>query len=227
MSAADQARIVVLDRIRAALGAASLDRARRAAVMRRLERHPRGTIPARAKGSGEVRVALLTDKLTKQGAHVSRVATPREAVGAIASYLGTCNLPPELRLGADPILAALPWREAWDIQRSSGRAQPTDLASLSRAVVAAAETGTLFLVSGPDNPTTLNFLPEAHTILIAASDIVGCYEEAWDRIRALYREGYLPRTVNLISGPSRPADIVQTIVRGAHGPSRLHVLVLG
>ena len=98
---------------------------------------------------------------------------------------------------------------------------------MSRAVVAAAETGTLFLVSGTDNPTTLNFLPEAHTILIAASEIVGSYEEAWDRLRAIYGQGTLPRTVNLISGPSRTADIEQTIVRGAHGPSRLLVLILG
>jgi L-lactate dehydrogenase complex protein LldG len=227
MSAADDARTTVLDRIRAALGVASLDRARRAAVTRRLERHPRGTIPSRARLSGEERVALLTDMLIKQGADVSRVATPREAVGAIASYLGTCNLPPQIRVGTDRALAALPWREAWDIERLTGRAQPTDRASLSRAVVAAAETGTLFLASGPDNPTTLNFLPEAHTILIAAADIVGSYEEAWDRLRGVYRERYLPRTVNLISGPSRTADIEQTIVRGAHGPGRLLVLILG
>ncbi|MEX1061129.1 MAG: lactate utilization protein [Methyloceanibacter sp.] len=227
MSAPEEARATVLDRIRTALGVASLDRARRTAVARRLERHPRGTIPSRATRRGEERVALLTDMLTKQGADVSRVPTQKEAVGAIASYLGTCNLPPRLRMGADPVLTALPWREAWDIERSFGRAEPGDRASLSRAVVAAAETGTLFLVSGTDNPTTLNFLPEAHTILIAASDIVGSYEEAWDRLRAIYGQGTLPRTVNLISGPSRTADIEQTIVTGAHGPRRLLVLILG
>jgi L-lactate dehydrogenase complex protein LldG len=85
----------------------------------------------------------------------------------------------------------------------------------------------LFLVSGADNPTTLNFLPEAHMVLINASDILGSYEEAWDRLRAAYGEATLPRTVNMISGPSRTADIEQTIVRGAHGPRRLHVLILG
>jgi L-lactate dehydrogenase complex protein LldG len=227
MTASDQARATVMDRIRSALGVASLDRARRAAVTRRLERHPRGTIPSRAMRSGEERVALFTDMLTAQGADVRRVATPKEAVGAIASYLGTCNLPPRLRMGADPVLAALPWREAWDIERVTGPAEPSDRASLSRAAVAAAETGTLFLVSGADNPTTLNFLPEAHTVLIAASDIVGSYEEAFDRLRTIHGESYLPRTVNLISGPSRTADIEQTIVRGAHGPGRLHVLILG
>ena len=227
MSASDEARAAVMDRIRSALGVASLDRARRAAVTRRLERHPCGTIPSRATRRGEERVALFTDMLGAQGADVRRVATPREAVGAIASYLGTCNLPPRLRIGADPVLAALPWREAWDIEREFGAAQPGDRAALSRATVAAAETGTLFLVSGADNPTTLNFLPETHTVLIAAPDIVGSYEEAFDRLRTIHGEGYLPRTVNLISGPSRTADIEQTIVRGAHGPSRLHVLILG
>jgi L-lactate dehydrogenase complex protein LldG len=227
MIPADEARKAVIDRIRAALGAASLDRTRKSAVARRLERHPRGTVPSRARVSAEARVALLTEMLTKQGADVVRVRTPKEAVAAIASYLGTCNLPPRLRMGADPELAALPWREAWDIERSIGPAEPSDGASLSRAVAAAAETGTLFLASGPNNPTSLNFLPEAHAVLIAAADIVGCYEEAFDRLRAIYGEGRLPRSVNLISGPSRTADIEQTIVRGAHGPKRLLVLILG
>ena len=130
-------------------------------------------------------MALFTVMLAKQGADVRRVATPKEAVGAIASYLGTCNLPPRVRMGRDRVLAALPWREAWDIERAFGAAEPHDRASLSRAVAGAAESGTLFLLSGPDNPTSLNFLPEAHSVLIAASDIFASYEEAFDRIRAL------------------------------------------
>lgn len=227
MSRAEEARRAVFDRIRASLGVVSLDRSRRAAVARRLERHPRGTVPARVSIDREARLALFTKMLTAQGADVTQAAMAKEAVAAIASYLGTCNLPPRLRVGADRALAALPWREAWDIELAFGPAEPSDRASLSRAIVAAAETGTLFLASGPDNPTTLNFLPEAHTILVAAADVVGSYEEAWDRLRSLYGEGRLPRTVNLISGPSRTADIEQTIVRGAHGPKRLHVLVLG
>ncbi|HEX2446807.1 MAG TPA: lactate utilization protein [Methyloceanibacter sp.] len=223
----DDARTAVLGRVRAALGVASLDRARKAAVARRLERHPRGTLPARAKQGRAECIALLSEMLTAQGADVRRVLTRKDAVAAIASYLGTCNLPPRIRLGKDGQLAALPWRDAWDIERSIGPARPDDQAAVSRAVVAAAETGTLFLVSGADNPTTLNFLPEAHAILIETADIVGSYEEAWDRLRGMYGAGRLPRTVNLISGPSRTADIEQTIVRGAHGPRRLLVLMLG
>ena len=221
------ARKTVLDRIRAALGTTGADRERHAAVERRLQRHPRSTIPARTGVSHEQRIALFTEMLSRQSADVERVDTGKKAVAAIASYLGTCNLPPRLRMGKDSMLEALPWREAWDIERNFGPAEAADGATLSRAIAGAAETGTLFLVSGPDNPTSLNFLPEAHTVLIAASDIVGSYEEAWDRLRALYGESRLPRTVNLISGPSRTADIEQTIVRGAHGPRRLQVLILG
>ena len=130
-------------------------------------------------------------------------------------------------MGADPQLAALPWDATPEVERVFGPVSGEDRASLSRAVIAAAETGTLVLVSGADNPTTLSFLPEVHFILISASDIVGSYEEAFDRLRAIYGEGELPRTVNFISGPSRTADIEQTIVRGAHGPKRLHVLIVG
>ena len=227
MSGSEDARSIVLTRIRGALGITKLDRARRAAVIRRLERHPHSTIPAQALLSPAGCVLQLAEMLTKQAAEVARVATPEDAVHAIASYLSSNNLPPRLRIGADLRLAALPWKAAWDISRVYGRAEPSDKACLSRAIVAAAETGTLFLVSGADNPTTLNFLPEFHMVLVKASDIVGSYEEAWDRLRKIYGERTLPRTVNMISGPSRTADIEQTIVRGAHGPRRLYVLIQG
>jgi L-lactate dehydrogenase complex protein LldG len=227
MSASEDARSIVLTRIRGALGITKLDRARRAAVARRLERHPRSTIPAQALLSPAGCVSQLAEMLTKQAAEVVRAATPEDVVHAIASYLSSNNLPARLRIGADLRLAGLPWKAAWDISRGYGRAEPSDKACLSRAIVAAAETGTLFLTSGPDNPTTLNFLPEFHMVLVKASDIVGSYEEAWDRLRKIYGERTLPRTVNLISGPSRTADIEQTIVRGAHGPRRLYVLIHG
>ena len=221
------ARASIFARIRRALDVDPEDIAGHKAVAERLRRHPKGTIPLRARCHGEQAIAQFAAHIEKQGADLSRVATPKKAVGAIGSYLGSNNLPPRVRMGADAVLASLPWKEAWDIERCFGPADPSDKASLSRAVVGAAETGTLFLISGKDNPTTLAFLPETQMVLISASDIVGSYEEAWDRLRAVYGAGALPRSVNLIGGPSRTADIEQTIVRGAHGPRRLHVLILG
>jgi L-lactate dehydrogenase complex protein LldG len=224
---AGDARSRIFARIRAALDVDPEDTAGHKVVADRLRRHPKGTIPLRARIHGEQAVTQFATLIEKQGADVSRVATPKQVLSAIGSYLGANNLPPRLCMGADPILAALPWKEAWDIQRSFGPAEPSDKASLSRAVTAAVETGTLFLVSGKDNPTSLAFLPETHMVLIRATDVVGSYEDAWDRVRSTSGEGVLPRSVNLIGGPSRTADIEQTIVRGAHGPRRLHVLILG
>ena len=221
------ARTKIFARIHAALDVDPEDPSGHAVVADRLRRHPSGTVPASARLYGEQAIGQFSTSIAKQGADVSRAATPKQVMGAIGSYLGANNLPPSLRMGTDKVLAALPWREAWDIERAFGPAEPADKTSLSRAIVGAAETGTLFLVSGKDNPTTLAFLPETHMVLIAASDIVGSYEEAWRRLREDYGDGALPRSVNLISGPSRTADIDQTIVRGAHGPRRLHVLILG
>lgn len=124
------------------------------------------------------------------------------------------------------MLTGLPWAMVPALELRHGPATGDDTAGLSRAVAAAAETGTLFLVSGADSPTTINFLPDTHIAVIRASDIVGPYEDAWDRLRQTYGPGILPRTVNLISGPSRTADIEQIIVVGVHGPRRLHIILI-
>jgi L-lactate dehydrogenase complex protein LldG len=78
-----------------------------------------------------------------------------------------------------------------------------------------------------DNPTTLNFLPEVHIVVVRGDDILGDYETAWDMIRVRYGRGTMPRAVNLVTGPSRSADIEQTLLLGAHGPRRLHIVLVG
>jgi L-lactate dehydrogenase complex protein LldG len=82
------------------------------------------------------------------------------------------------------------------------------------------------LASGPDNPTTLNFLPDTHIVVVNAKDIAPDYETLWQRLRESYGAGAMPRAVNWITGPSRSADIEQTLILGAHGPRRLHVIVV-
>jgi L-lactate dehydrogenase complex protein LldG len=79
------------------------------------------------------------------------------------------------------------------------------------------------LLSGPQTPTTLNFLPDTHIVVVRADQVVATYEDGWDRLRV---DRPLPRVVNFITGPSRTGDIEQRIVLGAHGPRRLHIVVI-
>jgi L-lactate dehydrogenase complex protein LldG len=99
--------------------------------------------------------------------------------------------------------------------------------SLSHAFGGVAETGTLVMASGAANPVTLNYMPETHIVVLNANDIVGPYEAAFDRVRAALGPGTMPRTLNLISGPSRTGDIGGRLVMGAHGPRRLCVVIVG
>jgi L-lactate dehydrogenase complex protein LldG len=88
-----------------------------------------------------------------------------------------------------------------------------------------AETGTLVILSGAGMPTATALLPDTHVAVVRAERIVSGMEEVFALIR---RDcGVLPRAVNMISGPSRTGDIEQTIVLGAHGPFRVHILVVG
>src|SRR4029079_7293605 len=108
--------------------------------------------PARAAGDREILLQRFVSLLQGQGAETMRGSSPEEAVRAIAGTLPRYGLPPGLRLGADPLLAALPCRVAPGLLLRHGRAEATDKAGLSRAIAGAAESGTLFLVSGADNP---------------------------------------------------------------------------
>ena len=81
------------------------------------------------------------------------------------------------------------------------------------------------LLSGPTTPAAVSLLPETHVAVIGVESIVATMEQAWDRLRA--ERGALPRAVNFISGPSRTADIEQTVTLGAHGPYRVMIIVVG
>jgi L-lactate dehydrogenase complex protein LldG len=152
---------------------------------------------------------------------------PGEVPQAVAAHLKRHNLPAAVRMGADPRLAALPWDRAPHLEIRKGASAGSDAVGLSHAFAGMAETGTLVLLSGPDNPTTVSFLPDTHIVVVAAADIVGDTETVWRLLRESFGAGHLPRTVNLITGPSRSADIEQTLLLGAHGPRALHVIVVG
>jgi L-lactate dehydrogenase complex protein LldG len=217
-------RAKIFGDIRRALGVTGNEDARRRAVAARLAAAPEGVIPARGRSADPV--SLFRAEAERVFATVEHAATPAEIPARIADFLRTKNLPPRLRKGDDAYLAALPWT-ATTLTVEAGPAQADDHVSLSHAFAGIAETGTLALLSGPDNPTTLNFLPETHVVIVEAAKIVGDYETFWEMLRVAYGEGAMPRTVNFITGPSRSADIEQTLLLGAHGPRALHIIIVG
>jgi L-lactate dehydrogenase complex protein LldG len=158
---------------------------------------------------------------------VERTADPASIPAAVATFLRAHNLPLVIRHGSDPLLASAPWERAGTLEVRHGPSDGHDLAAVSHAFAAVAETGTLVLTSGPDNPTTLNFLPDVHIVVVNASEVAGDFESAMVRLREHFGAGVMPRAVNLVTGPSRSADIEQTMLLGAHGPRRLHVILVG
>jgi L-lactate dehydrogenase complex protein LldG len=70
-------------------------------------------------------------------------------------------------------------------------------------------------------------LPEHHIVVVNASDIAGDLETVLARVRKAHGKGSMPRTLNLVTGPSRSGDIEQKIILGAHGPRALHLIVVG
>jgi L-lactate dehydrogenase complex protein LldG len=221
------ARETILGSVRGALKAAPGDAARASAVAERLGAAPRGVVPARGQLPPAERVALFAAQAEKLAATVERVESMDAVPASVAAYLRARNLPASLRMGADPALAGMPWAEQPTLEVRHGPSDGGDVVGLSRAAAGVAETGTLVLASGKDNPTTINFLPEHHIVVVAASDIEGDLEAAFAKIRNGYGKGKMPRTLNLISGPSRSGDIEQKIILGAHGPRALHIIVVG
>jgi L-lactate dehydrogenase complex protein LldG len=219
------AREAVFAAIRRSLAVTGAEAPRRLAVAERLAGAPAGIVPARGQGDPAARAAVFRAEAERAQASVAEVASADEVPAEIARFLRESNLPATLRMGEDPRLAAMPWA-ATTLEVAYGASDGHDLNAVSAAFAAVAESGTVVLASGPDNPTTLNFLPDNHFVVVAAQDIAADYESVWGRLRARYGKGALPRTVNLVTGPSRSADIEQTLLLGAHGPRRLHVVIV-
>lgn len=164
---------------------------------------------------------------------VSRFMAEAQRNGAIVTELENLGqvqpwLLEQAKALATPLTLSLsPWvteqeRDWGPFQVTRSAPQPFDSWGLVRAHSAMAETGTVMSLSR-ECPSGLLFLVERLVVLIDRQDIVRFQEDAWDRLLDGQR---LPRTVNLITGPSRTADIEQQIQIGAHGPRRADYLIV-
>jgi L-lactate dehydrogenase complex protein LldG len=216
------ARDAVLGRLRKALGRTDGDEAARA-VAARLTDPPPALIPTRADLDLAGRIELFVRQAEAVQTSVRRLDGDAQIAAAVVDYLRAHNLPMHLVVAFDPALHRTGWPAMLEVRR--GRAFDADQVGLTTAFAGIAETGTLMLLSGPETPTTVAFLPETSIVVLRAHRVLRAYE---DGLRLLRQErGALPRSINLITGPSRSGDIEQTIQLGAHGPKRLLVLLVG
>ncbi|MBU6504168.1 MAG: lactate utilization protein C [Betaproteobacteria bacterium] len=214
------ARDNILARVRKGLGLpGNIPGAERDKARAYMAEQPRGPRPTYGWGDN---VARFCERSEKLGSTVDRVASLAEVPQAVARYLQSKGLP--VSAVAWPALQDMPWRTA-GLEVQARAAQGSDLVGITGAFCAVAETGTLMLLSGEDTPATVSLLPETHIALVDVTRIVPGMEEAWALMKA--ERGTPPRAVNFVSGPSRTADIEQTIVIGAHGPYRVHVVCYG
>jgi L-lactate dehydrogenase complex protein LldG len=221
------ARDQILAGIRRSLKRSRLDAKAEGDLRERVAAHRRNLIPARAAAlDHRRRIDLFVAMAEEVQASVARVASLSLVPEEVARYLAKENLPAELVMAPDPDLDTIPWSLRPLLQIRRGRAEAHDQVSVTACSAAVAETGTLMLISGPQTPTTLNFLPDTHIVLVRAEQVVAGYEDGWDRLRASGAAAGLPRTINFITGPSRTADIEQHIELGAHGPRRLHIVLV-
>ena len=215
----------ILDGIRRSLKRGELTGAQREVVEQRLATPPRGPAVARARLAQNEKVGLFCQWADTNSATVARVAAS-DVPGEVAAYLARNNLPAEAVLAPSPALEGFYWGSQRMLSLRRGRGEGSDQVSITGAFAGIAETGTIVTASGADHPVTLNLLPDTHIVVLLERDIVAGYEEVWERLRQRYGKNRMPRTVNTITGPSRTGDIEQTIELGAHGPRRMHILVV-
>jgi len=218
-------RDAILDRARKALRKTGDDGKAQADAEAYLAAHAQGPRPSMPADL----VARFLQRATDMSSTVERIASRSEIPAAVARYLDALELPPSL--AAQKSHAGVCWPEFADLDWSGAglkiEARPTighDRLGITGSFCAIAETGTLVFTTGAATPTATTLLPDTHIAVLNADRIVSGMEEAFALVRSAY--GGLPRAINMISGPSRTGDIEQTIVLGAHGPFRVHILLL-
>jgi len=217
----NDSRDLILGRIRERLGRSPGNAPAAAAAIK-------SALAARAPGPRPAAdvdlVAAFRARSEALASTVDEVAGLADVPRAIAAYLAANNLAP--RAVCVPDLAGFDWRGA-GIEMEARAAVDHDLVGITGVFRAIAETGTLMLCSGPATPATVSLLPETHIAVVPAPTILAGMEEGWAAARAEFGSADAwPRAVNFISGPSRTGDIEQTIVLGAHGPYRVHVVIV-
>ena len=164
---------------------------------------------------------IFISKLKQVGATVSTISDKNKLVEELHRYVAENQVKSNITISKDENLEGYNWQ---DIEVTTNYDPQSLSVSVTHASMGIEETGTLVMLSSPSSPTGMNFLPDHHLVVLGSGAIVKTMEDVWLSLRGVSDE--LPRTVNLITGPSRTADIEHEIHIGAHGPKYLHVIIV-
>jgi len=154
------------------------------------------------------------------GTSVTRVRNRSEISTAVLSFLNEHELDLNIVVSADPVLEGLAWPDELEVDCRA--AIDEDKTSVTGAVAAVAETGSVVVQSGPTAPNSLAFLPDNHLSVVLGDQLV----PHLDDVLAMFGNADMPRALSFITGPSKTADVEQTLQHGAHGPKRKHIILV-
>jgi L-lactate dehydrogenase complex protein LldG len=217
----------IIHAVQKALGRSELSAKKKQELIERFTRGKPNLIPKRSERSHHLQVELFMEMAEAVHASVDLVDNSSKVPSVVSDFLTNNNLTSNIVMAPDKNLDHYPWKDKPLLNIRRDKADDRDEVSVTSAAMGFAETGTLMLLSSRDRPSTLNFLPETHIVILRSEDITGSYEEGWELLRGQEDGRFeMPRTVNFITGPSRTGDIEQTMQLGAHGPRRLHIVIV-
>ena len=190
--------------------------------LRRGRREAMAVVDSYAAPEIDDRVAAFTRGLEKVFATYSVVSSNAEVQPEIEKYLQQQGSTNDVVVTGDVRKSGMLEDSSLKLVDAPIRGEETSAVTLAYAGIA--ETGSLVFLSGADSPVTTNFLPDNFICVLRQADLLNDMESLWLRMKTEQRA--MPRAINIVTGPSRTADVEQTIQFGAHGPRRVHVIIL-
>jgi len=198
---------------------APASKAQIAAELLALRARAPATRPDRINGDGFADIFLERVQSPGIAATAERIVSLDELPAAVARYVAARGLNNEIAVQPDAALLELDWSK---FQTHQGIATDETLA-VGLALGGVAETGTLVFHSSPASPTLFAFLPLHHIVAVRAEKIWPWLED----YVAAFTGVAPPRNINFVTGASGTTDIEGALVKGAHGPGWLHIVMVG
>jgi len=155
--------------------------------------------------------------------HALRQRRVTEVVAWAEPWLSELGLPQAARQAGISWYAPPAGTDSAEVREAAARAG----AGVTGADWGVAETGTLALLSGPGRPRMTHLLPPLHIALLSRTRLLPDMAALFREMAALARLGATPSALQLVTGPSRSADIADVLVRKVHGPGEVMVVLVG